>query len=112
MYKISFAKIRIVPLFLALLATTPVVRSQDLIPYPQKFQRTEGSFTITPGTTIHAAPAFQAEATLLHDLLQLQTSTEKPAIDLVSDPTIKTPEAYHLSITPQKIIIRARDGAG
>ena len=90
------------------------VNAQDLIPYPQRLEPGQGGFSIGVNTPVRVAPVFQREATLLRGLILRIPATEAnaPVIEIDDDPTIDTPEAYRLIITPDKLQLRAHDGAG
>ena len=94
----------------------------SIIPYPVQLVRETGNFIISPKTTI-VIPAdnkFRNEAEQLDNLLAgsigktLLISHAKTAnsIKLVYDATITQPEGYRLQISPQHVIIAAKDAAG
>jgi hexosaminidase len=91
-----------------------------LIPYPTNLTAGEGSFVITPNTTIVTAKQFTGEAVELNKLLakglgsslKITKTAGQHAIKLVYDAGISAPEAYQLTITPQAVTIKANDPAG
>ncbi|ASU33088.1 family 20 glycosylhydrolase [Mucilaginibacter xinganensis] len=91
-----------------------------LIPYPAKLTAGKGSFIITSKTSITLAERFWNEANELNDLLSkglgkklsITKNSNPHAIKLVYDASITAPEAYKLTITPQQVIIAAKDPAG
>jgi hypothetical protein len=95
---------RIPSFILFLLATSICVSAQDIIPYPQRMDSGEGSFTLKANTPLRVAPVFQREATVLRDLVRQTvgpaTQANGSSIEIDDDPAIGTPEAYVLTITP------------
>ena len=108
---------RIVPVLTTsfLFALVSTARAQELIPFPQRVATGEGSFTFNQETAIHGPRVFLREAALLYQLQKQAVGVFREgggsAIDLVYDPTGTVPEAYHLEIVPQRIVIKAHDGA-
>ncbi|RKR84540.1 hexosaminidase [Mucilaginibacter gracilis] len=97
-------------------------QSLPLIPYPQKVTMASGSFNINRQTVI-ALPSGQQshqEATLLNNMvanglgtyLKYGTGAGTNVIKLVTDASVTANEGYILSITPKKIILSAKSGAG
>ncbi|MCJ8209833.1 family 20 glycosylhydrolase [Mucilaginibacter sp. RS28] len=91
-----------------------------LIPYPKSLTPGTGSFQITDKTTIVASGAFANEAKMVNVLLspslgsQLAVTTKaaKGAIVIKRDERLTNPEAYTLTISPQQVVITAKEGAG
>ncbi len=102
------------------------VKAQDvssrfpLVPYPQTLTAGTGLFVINAQTVITTpGNKFKPEAALLNEMLHnkltvksSETATAKNAIQLVDDPTLSADEGYRLQITPQHVVIKAKDGAG
>ncbi len=91
-----------------------------LVPYPQTLTAGTGLFVINAQTVITTpGNKFKPEAALLNELLHNKLSVKsgdaastKNAIQLVDDQTLSAEEGYRLQITPQHVVIKARDGAG
>jgi len=102
------------------------IKAQDistrfpLVPYPQTLTAGTGLFVINAQTVITtSANKFKPEAALLNELLHnklsvksSETATAKNTIQLVDDQTLSVEEGYRLQITPQQVVIKAKDGAG
>lgn len=110
---------------LALALFTGVVNAQgtkfNIIPYPVKLVEGSGSFIISAKTTIGLPKSgkFRNEANQLNDLIKggsgykLKIAANKRNhISFVYSDAITVAEGYHLTISPQQIIITAKDGAG
>ena len=99
-----------------LLLVTVASSAQDIIPYPQRIDTGRGSFIVSGRTALRVAPGFQREAGVLRDLLQRAVGsaqqTSGPFIQIDDDPAISTAEGYRLTITPEKVVLKAHDGAG
>jgi hexosaminidase len=109
-----------------LLTGTGKIKAQDistrfpLVPYPQTLTAGTGLFVINAQTVITTpGKKFKPEAALLNELLHNKLSvkssemaTTKNTIQLVDDPTLSVEEGYRLQITPQQVVIKAKDGAG
>lgn len=100
------------------LAQTPAQR-YPLIPYPTSLTAASGQFVITPQTVLRSPDRrFQNEADQLQQLLvtglgkRLPTSGNAPAIQLQYDAGITAPEAYALTVTPQRVLLRASSPVG
>ena len=94
-----------------------------LIPYPKSLEPGKGSFYITKQTVISSALAarFSGEIRQLNQLVAkslkagLKVSKiprQTNVIDIVYDPTIKSPGEYRLTITPIKVTITSGSNAG
>ncbi|WP_342645351.1 family 20 glycosylhydrolase [Mucilaginibacter sp. CSA2-8R] len=102
------------------------VKAQDaaasfpLVPYPQTLTAGTGLFVINAQTVITAPGSkFKSEAELLNEMLHnkltvksSETSNTKNTIQLVDDQTLSAEDGYRLQITPQHVVIKAKDGAG
>ena len=114
-------------LYFALLVflTALSVQAQDvaqrypLIPYPTTLTPAPGQFTVTAQTPVLVQDRrFANEANQLRELLQvplhkrLPTAGKGTAIVLAYDPTITQPEGYALTITPQRVTLRAAQPVG
>ncbi|MDP9075961.1 MAG: family 20 glycosylhydrolase [Bacteroidota bacterium] len=106
--------------FISFNAAAQEISRYPLIPYPAELVAGKGSFIITSKTSISLAERFWNEANELNDLLskglgKKLSITKNPnphAIKLVYDASITAPEAYKLTITPQQVIIAAKEPAG
>lgn len=103
------------------LLQSSVAQSPALLPMPAEMVMGSGHFIITSATPItDPGGNFSAEADQLTQLIgkglgHMQHAGVRVApsgIKLVRDVAITTPEAYTLTITPQKVTIAAGDGAG
>ena len=91
-----------------------------LVPYPQTLTAGTGLFVINAQTVITTpGNKFKPEASLLNELLHnklsvksSETATARNTIQLVDDQTLSVEEGYRLQITPQQVVIKAKDGAG
>lgn len=94
----------------------------NIIPYPQHLQSEPGSFQITEATRliVSGKNRFGNETGFLkrmlreylgRDALKAGTS-DRNFVELRYDPSLQSTEAYRLEVTPQSIIITAKDGAG
>jgi hexosaminidase len=88
-----------------------------LIPYPVSLQPASGQFVITAQTALVFDAAFTNEAEQLqmmaeHALGSRLQPTGSSTITIKLDKTITKPEGYHLTITPQKITLAAKEPAG
>ncbi|OKS88655.1 family 20 glycosylhydrolase [Mucilaginibacter polytrichastri] len=92
-----------------------------VIPYPQHLMPGNGSFVITAKTVIITPDGkFANEALQLNELLakslgqKLATGQKavKAAITLKYDAAITASEGYSLTITPQQVVLAAKDPAG
>jgi hexosaminidase len=94
-----------------------------IIPYPQYLRPGTGSFVLTAKTLIITpdAATFKGEAAQLNQMLVKSLggslivnhlASAKASITLKYDAAIATPEGYSLSITPQQVIIAAKEPAG
>ncbi|MCR8558374.1 family 20 glycosylhydrolase [Mucilaginibacter sp. BJC16-A38] len=116
---LSFKLVTLV-IFISFNAAAQEISRYPLIPYPAELVAGKGSFIITSKTSILLAERFWNEANELNDLLskglgKKLSITKNPnphAIKLVYDASIAAPEAYKLTITPQQVIIAAKDPAG
>lgn len=90
---------------------TPVAEfSPNLIPWPAKIARRDGSFTLAGNTTIQADDAFAAEATKLAAALSIQLGPGSGiALKKVAG---LAAEGYTLEVTPKGITISATTPAG
>jgi len=97
--------------------------SYSLIPYPRSLTTGKGSFYIDSRTVISTnfADKFGNEIKQLNDLLGTsfkarlkveKTERHNHVIDLVYDEGIKSPGAYRLNISTNRVIITAGDNAG
>ena len=113
-------------LVITLLTGTSIVHAQDvssrfpIIPYPQKLMPGTGLFVINAQTVI-ATPVgkYSQEAGLLNELLHNKLAIKsgispsaKNVIQFAEDATITADEGYRLKITPQRVLISAKSGAG
>ncbi|WP_233268846.1 family 20 glycosylhydrolase [Mucilaginibacter lacusdianchii] len=91
-----------------------------LVPYPQKLTTSTGLFVINAQTVITTpAGRYRQEADLLNELLHNKLTVKtggaasaKNVIQFIEDATITADEGYRLQITPQKIVVKAKTGAG
>jgi hexosaminidase len=94
-----------------------------IIPYPQQLKSGNGVFIITSKTSIVTpdATTFKSEAAQLNQMLSKSIGgpllishkvTAKAAIILKYDAAIAAPEGYSLTITPQQVVIAAKEPAG
>ncbi|SHL36730.1 hexosaminidase [Chitinophaga jiangningensis] len=91
-----------------------------LIPYPQELTAQQGEFVVGRNTNIVSAGAFANEVKQLQQLMTSFLGTKLPvtakvgqsSILLVQDQSIKGEEEYQLDITPSRLTLRARTGAG
>lgn len=99
-----------------LLLVMPAAYSQNLIPYPQKLERKEGTFLLTSHTPVYATKNFMREASIFQKIqskaVGLTDVGGGQPIWLIYDSIITIPEAYHLEITSHGVTIKAHDGAG
>jgi hexosaminidase len=110
-------------LFGQAVAAQSAATTYALIPYPASLVPASGSFTVTGATRLvlpAEAEVFAQEARQLQDLLakglgKPLTQTKQAAansIALVYDKTITAPEGYHLTVTPQRVTLAAKEPAG
>ena len=92
-----------------------------LIPYPSHLEARQGSFAITPQTTITGNESFKNEEQQLQllikevsgkTLVMASSANNQSSVVLQMDANIKKEEDYQLSVSPHKIVIRAKTGAG
>ncbi|HPA19540.1 MAG TPA: family 20 glycosylhydrolase [Verrucomicrobiae bacterium] len=96
----------------------------SIIPAPRKIEAGAGAFELTRATSVVAGPGTLREANKLAAHLRAPTGFALPVV--TNDPgaggirleldeqlsTVQGPEAYLLSITPERVIIRAGSEAG
>ncbi len=115
--------LRAAALLLALAAPAALAAPLPLIPAPQSAVAGQGRFALTAGMRVGAQgePARQAAEQfidLLHNsggpALELAEEGEaaQAPIQFVLDPAAGPAEGYRLQVTPERISIRAADGAG
>ncbi len=106
-----------------LLLFSPLLQAQDkklhLIPLPQSIEQHEGSFRLSPATRIHASAELLPIARYLSDSLQgalgfqLRLTDDKSKADIVFELAEgMDKEAYQLSVSKDKILLRASEAAG
>lgn len=91
-----------------------------LIPYPQELTARQGEFVVGRNTNIVSANVFANEVKQLQQLMTTFLGYKLPvsarvgasSIVLVQDNAVKGEEEYELDITPSRITLRARTGAG
>jgi len=91
-----------------------------LIPYPASLTAGNGEFVITPATVIIADAGFEYAVAELQQLtkqafgksLMVTTAHTGKQIILHKDHAITSTEGYHITISPQKIILSAGEPAG
>ncbi|HEY9044908.1 MAG TPA: family 20 glycosylhydrolase [Ohtaekwangia sp.] len=92
-----------------------------LIPYPQQLEEHEGFFSVTPETRIIHHNTFANETELLQALLSQATGSRLPAaeigtgsnfIEFLQDTTVQHEEGYTLTISSDKVTVKAKSGAG
>lgn len=96
----------------------------SLVPAPIQMRVGQGSFTLTSRTRIQAGPGAREEAATLATALREPTGLPLPltdrrprrnVIELELDPALETSlgrEGYRLSVTPDRVTIRASAAAG
>lgn len=89
----------------------------SLIPYPASLQTAKGEFIITPGTAIvyDTKDAFDRALAELSGLVPAGKSLPRPStkvIELQKDAAITSPEGYTITITEQKLLLKAGTPAG
>jgi hexosaminidase len=112
----SLLSLLLVLLSITLLNAQDISTRFSIIPYPQKLVAGKGEFIVNSHTSIVVANKFKNEAVLLNALfnnkLAIISSKINNTIRLIYDPAIKGAEGYRLSITPQQVIVSAKEGAG
>ena len=101
-------------LLLSFLASGALARSV-LIPLPSSIGHGSGEFRITSTTAVHGESAAAPTAKFLARVLELKTAEGRgPSIRLALVPaaTIPGEEAYHLSVSPRRIVIKASTPKG
>lgn len=98
-----------------------------IIPQPQKVQRLDGSFKLTPETPVYAdSSSRETEGYLVGRLRPATGYPFKSRVKLLSDKAVKGgilltikeadtnlgPEGYELAVTPESVVIRAPTQAG
>jgi hexosaminidase len=93
-----------------------------IIPYPARLRPAAGYFTIGRHTFLRdqAGERFRGERALLGRLLDPYLGSDPSSVAgrgnneiiVEEDPAIRPEEGYRLSITPQRIVLAARDAAG
>lgn len=89
----------------------------SLIPYPASLEAGKGEFIITPGTGIvyDTKDGFDRALTELSGLIPTGKSLPRPStkvIELQKDAAITSPEGYNISVTEQKVLLKAGTPAG
>lgn len=92
----------------------------DLVPYPLSLSAGSGEFVLTPNTTLVIDAGFESAAAGLQSLKRqafgktLKTTTAQTVRQIVlhKDAAITSNEGYHISITPQGIMLSAGEPAG
>lgn len=99
------------------------LKAQSVIPVPLVMEQGTGSFSLTENIGLYTNLKGE-EASLLKDCLQtalplsLKEGKKKDRQQVISllitgkNPDLPSPESYTLSVTPQRILIRATGGAG
>ncbi len=100
-------------------------RMINIIPLPEKIEKTSGEFQLSADTVIHSDEANKANAKILHDLLSPPTSFPLPiqqgepsattkGIVLRLDPALKAlgEEGYRLEVRPEAVLLSAPTTTG
>jgi len=115
----QFKKIITFVVFIGLLSNckqpeTPYIQTQ-IIPVPEHQTISNGQFTLNSSTGIDNSEGFKVSAEFLKSFIEKGSKIklqENNAISFVKDSTIENPEGYKLTVSPERIEIKAKTDRG
>lgn len=117
---LKLIRLNLLFIFISVTCASAQESKYPLVPYPARLTEGKGTFIITSKTVIVASGKFKSEAESLNELLtkglgeklNIVTKATTHSIKIVYSKAVFAPEAYKLSITPQSVVIAAKDPAG